>query len=154
MVSVRRSAAADADALGLVMYDAIRSGPSRYTQAQRTAWQEQAPAGASWAARLAAQQVWVAQGQGDVLGFLTLDETGYIDLAFVRAAAQGTGVFSALYAALEAAAVDDGLTRLWTHASLMAQPAFEARGFRAIAHETVDRNGEVLARAEMEKTLT
>ncbi|WP_223421046.1 GNAT family N-acetyltransferase [Tateyamaria pelophila] len=154
MLVVRKSVAADADALGLVMYDAIRSGPSRYTEAQRIAWLDRPPAGGNWAVRLSTQQVWMAEAQGEPLGFLTLDETGYIDLAFVTAAAQGKGVFSALYDALEAAAMEDGLTRLWTHASLMAQPVFEARGFRVIRHETIDRKGETLARAEMEKSLT
>ena len=154
MVIVRRSMAVDADALGFVMYNAIRSGPSRYTEAQRIAWQNQPLAGEKWAIRLSEQQVWIAEMQGDAVGFLTLDKTGYIDLAFVTAAAQGKGVFSALYDALEGAAMEDGPTRLWTHASLMAQPAFEARGFHVIRHETVDRNGEVLARAEMEKALT
>ena len=154
MVDVRRAVAADTDTLGRIMFDAIRSGPSGYTDAQRIAWQDQPNVGADWAARLAKQQVWVAEEQGDAVGFLSLGEGGYVDLAFVEACAQGKGVFSALIASLEIQAVVSGLPRLWTHASVMAQPAFEARGFHVIRHETVERNGEVLARAEMEKTLT
>lgn len=153
-MNIRKARAADADALGLIMYDAIRSGPSRYTEAQRAAWQDTPPVGAKWAARLDTQLVWIAEGQGGPEGFLSLGDGGYVDLAFVRAEAQGKGVFSALYGALEAYAIAEGLERLWTHASLVAQPAFEARGFHVIRHETVDRYGEVLARAEMEKTLT
>lgn len=153
MVKVRKSGAADADELGLVMFDAIRSGQSSYTEAQRIAWQDQPPAGEKWAKRLGAQQVWLAEEHGKALGFLSLDRDGYIDLAFVSARAQGRGVFSALYSRLETTAVANGLTRLRTHASLMAQPAFEARGFHVIRHETVERHGENLDRAEMEKTL-
>jgi putative acetyltransferase len=88
-----------------------------------------------------------------VLGFLTMYDTGYIDLAFVRASAQSRGVFSALLSALEKDARAAGLPRLRTHVSLMAQPAFEARGFHVIGHETVERGSEILARAEMEKSL-
>ena len=154
MVSVRKAVAADADVLGLIMFDAIRSGPSAYTDAQRTAWQEHPNVGTDWAARLARQQVWIAIVQGSAVGFLSLGDGGYVDLAFVVARAQGKGVFSELFAALETQAIAAGLPRLWTHASLMAQPAFEARNFHVIRHETVERNGEVLARAEMEKTLT
>ena len=43
--------------------------------------------------------------------------------------------------------------RLWTFASLMAQAPFQAVGFRVINFETVERAGEVLPRAEMEKVL-
>lgn len=154
MITVRRYAETDADALGHVMFDAIRSGTSRYTDAQRVAWMARVPTGTEWAARLAGSKGWVAEYGDAVLGFLTLHDDGYIDLAFVRASAQGRGVFSALYSALEKDARAAGLSSLRTHASLMAQPAFEARGFHVIRHETVDRYGETLARAEMEKRLT
>lgn len=154
MVTVRRYAETDADALGRVMFDAIRTGTSPYSEAQRVAWLARVPTGTEWAARLAGSKVWVAEDRQAVLGFLTMYDTGYIDLAFVRASAQGRGVFSALYSALEKDARAAGLPRLRTHASLMAQPAFEARGFHVIGHETVERGSEVLARAEMEKSLT
>ena len=37
--------------------------------------------------------------------------------------------------------------------TLLAQPAFAARGFRVLRHETVARDGETLDRAELEKVL-
>jgi putative acetyltransferase len=74
-------------------------------------------------------------------------------LVFVAAASQGRGVFRVLYEALETYAVEKGCSRLWTHASLTAQRAFEACGFCVIRHETVPRAGQTLARAQMEKLL-
>jgi len=143
----------DADVLGLVMWRAIREGASAYTQAQRNAWLDVPPVGEAWDAKLAGQAVHVASVEGVVVGFMTLDGN-YIDLAYVLPEWQGRGVFSALIARVEGEARDAGLPRLWVHASLMAQPAFLARGFHVIAHETVERNGQTLARAEMEKRLT
>ncbi len=138
----------EADALGQVMFDAVQ-GAVAYTPAQRRAWLPEPPQGAGWAAALDLQRVWVAEDEVPI-GFVTLADGGYIDLAFVATAAQGQGVFGELMDALEAAA---GEPRLWTHASLPAQPAFAARGFRVIRHETVARGAETLARAEMEKRL-
>jgi putative acetyltransferase len=154
MTKIRKAVAADANRLGRIMYDAINFGQSAYNPAQRLAWCAAPHAGAKWAATLSGQTVWLAERQTVPVGFVTLAPHGYIDLAFVAAAAQGQGVFSALYFALETDAWNTGERRLWTYASLMAQPAFEAHGFHVIRHETVVRCGETLARAEMEKTLT
>lgn len=153
MVAVRRTRADEADALGDVMWSAIHNAPSLYTSEQRRAWLAAPPRGAEWAAKLAAQEVWVACDGDARIGFITLADGGYIDLVYVCADAQGCGVFSALCAALEAVARQRSLPRLWAYASLMAQPAFTARGFHVIAHETVARRGQVLNRAQMEKVL-
>ena len=136
-VSVRAQDGHQDDALGALMYDAIHNARSQYTAAERQAW-------------LAAQQVAVAHKGCALLGFMTL-KGDYIDLAFVAAHAQGRGVFRSLFAWVESAA--QGQQRLWTHASLMAQPAFLAVGFRVIRHETVAQKGQHLRRAEMEKLL-
>lgn len=152
-LKIRPAQAQDADALGEVMFDAIHKGTSKYTEAQRAAWQSTPNSGATWAQRLARQDVWMAEEDGTALAFLTLRNDGYVDMAFVRGEAQGRGLFRQLYVCLEAGALAQGHRRLWTHASLMAQPAFLAVGFRVIRHESVARDGETLDRAEMEKAL-
>ncbi|KAJ04403.1 GNAT family N-acetyltransferase [Sulfitobacter mediterraneus] len=152
-LKIRPAQAQDADALGEVMFDAIHKGTSKYTEAQRAAWQSTPNSGATWAQRLAQQDVWMAEEAGTALAFLTLRNDGYVDMAFVRGEAQGRGLFRHLYQMLEKSAQDAGHGRLWTHASLMAQPAFLAVGFRVIRHESVARLGETLDRAEMEKAL-
>jgi putative acetyltransferase len=154
MVEIRRMQGGEANALGDEVWDAIHMGCRAYTAAQRQAWLPAPPHGVKWAGKLAVQRVWVAVEMNAPVGFLTLADAGYIDLGFVRAAHQGRGVFTALLRALEGTARGARMRRLWTHASLPAQPAFAARGCHVIAHETVQRAGETLARAEMEKVLT
>lgn len=149
-IGLRDQSGTEDAAIGRLMYDAIHNGPSQYTSAQRQAWLATPNAGPAWTERLAAQHVVVAREAGELLGFMTLQDD-YIDLAFVAAAAQGQGLFRALFGAIEAQARACGQSRLWTHASLMAQPAFRAMGFHVIRHETVARAGQELARAEMEK---
>lgn len=153
MLDVREAHVREADALGQIMWDAIHHGPSLYSTAQRAAWMPVVPAGTGWAKRLGDQRIWVAERAGHLAGFVTLADAGYVDFAYVSPQAQGQGVFRALMTTLENAARADAEPRLWTHASLMAQPAFARLGFRVIRHETVERNGQTLDRAEMEKSL-
>jgi putative acetyltransferase len=153
-MKIREARPEDAPALAQVFFAAVREGASLYTQAQRAAWLPEPPEPTAFAARLARNAVVVAETSGALVGFMTLDAAGYIDLAFVRPEHQGRGVFRALSARLEVLARAEGMQRLSVHASLMAQPAFRAAGFAVIQHETVQRGGEVLARAEMEKYLT
>ncbi|MEM6758592.1 MAG: GNAT family N-acetyltransferase [Pseudomonadota bacterium] len=113
------------------------------------AWCPHPPQGERWAERLAGQRIWVA-GEPPI-GFVTLADGAYVDFAYVLPQSQGTGVFRALMQAAEAVATGP---RLWTHASLMAQPAFTALGYRVVHHEEVMRGDQTLPRAMMEKLRT
>lgn len=150
---IRWATPRDADALAQIFYAAVRHGPSPYTEAQREAWLAAPPCGPDWAVRLAALHVALAEVDGRPTGFMSVEPGGYIDLAFILPERHGTGLFRRLYDQVEGWARDAGEARLWTHASLMAQPAFRAMGFLVIHHETVERHGESLTRAKMEKTL-
>ncbi|WP_299502399.1 GNAT family N-acetyltransferase [uncultured Roseobacter sp.] len=150
---LRRAHPADAPELAQVFFAAVREGPSPYSQVQRRAWLPEPPTGERWASRLARLETVVAESDGRITGFMTVEPGGYIDLAFVLPEHQGTGLFRKLYDRIEQWARGRQEPRLWTHASLMAQPAFRAMGFLVIHHETVVRDGQSLARAEMEKRL-
>jgi putative acetyltransferase len=144
---------ADFDALGTLMFQAIRTGPSPYSDAQRAAWLSVPYCGPDWHAKLAAQHVMLAECREAIAGFMSLRPDGYLDLAFILPQVRGAGLFRVLFSEIESHARHAGLPRLWTHASLMAQPAFAAVGFDLVQHEVVTRAGEQLQRAEMEKQL-
>ena len=152
-IRLRHPQGRDDAALGQLMFEAIHQGASSYTVAERMAWLAVPNSGPDWSARLAAQRVFVAEEDDRLVGVLTLQES-YIDLAYVAPDQQGKGVLRQLYAVLERDALGLGHRRLWTHASLMAQPAFLALGFHVTQHEEVARKGQVLRRAEMEKVLS
>jgi len=142
---------ADYDDLGAVMYEAIHHGRSVYTRAQRLAWCPKSRAGSEWAKRLSSQTVYVAHRQNQTLGFMSLADAGYVDFAYIRPAAQGSGLFRRLYRSIEQHAVETQQRRLWVHASLTAQPAFSAMGFAIIKREVVEIGDQSLLRFEMEK---
>jgi putative acetyltransferase len=150
----RWASAADAGLLGDIMFDAVRNGDSPYSQAQRAAWVPAPPAGEAWAAQLARQDVVVAEQDGEALGFMTLAEGGYIDLAFIRPGARHSGLFRELLARIVERAAARGEPRLWTHASLSAEPAFAALGFTVCSRERVRVGDQELNRCEMEMRLT
>lgn len=149
---IRPATPSDFDALGQIMFDAIHQGTSPYSEVERCAWLPTVPTGNTWHNRLASQIVIMAEAPAPV-GFMTLDASGYVDLAFILHSARGTGVFGALYDQIETEARARGFVRLSTHASLLAQGPFAAMGFELLRHEHVTRGAETLARAEMVKTL-
>jgi putative acetyltransferase len=142
-----------AETVAWLQYRAVREGPSLYSEAQRAAWVATPHPPEALSARLRAARVALFLREGLAVGVMTFSPGGYIDMAFILPKHQGTGVFRALFDAVEARACAASEQRLWTFASLMAEPAFRAVGFSVIHRETVDRAGVMLPRARMEKVL-
>lgn len=156
--SLNLATPADYDDLADVIFDAVRNGPSKYTQAQRAAWVPVRRSGEEWAARLEGQVIAVARDGSRAVGLMSLAPEGYIDFAFIRPEAQGTGLFRRLFDMIEEKArnvlsLSNGEQRLWTHASLMAQPAFASLGFTVVEHQIVQIGDEQFERAMMDKLL-
>lgn len=145
----------DTAKLAAVFFKSIRTGESPYTEAQRAAWLPAQPTVGAFADRIAGLYVVVAEEGRDTVGFMAMRPCdGYVDLAFIVPEARGKGAFRHMLEIIEQYALDIRLQRLWTHASLMAEPAFQAQGFSVIQHEMVDCADQKLPRAEMEKHLT
>jgi putative acetyltransferase len=144
----------DAARLADVFFAAVREGPSPYTEAQRAAWLPSIPALNAFEGRISRMHLVVAEDKREIVGFIGMQPDGYIDLAFILPRSRRRGAFRHMYEIIEHQARQDGLERLRTHASLMAEPAFRAVGFSVTQQENVQRSGQTLARVEMEKILT
>jgi putative acetyltransferase len=153
-VNIRWATEADYAQLGQVMFDAVRNGRSLYSEAQRTAWAPKPREGKTWANRLEDQEIILQEHSSQVNGFMSLAPGGYIDFAYIRPSAQGSGLFRRLYDKIELRAVENRLNRLWVHASLIAQPAFSAMGFVTMKTDNVELSGQSFERFEMEKRMT
>jgi putative acetyltransferase len=150
---IRWASPDDYASLADVMFDAVRNGESRYTEAQRKAWVPERRSGAEWEARLRSQEIAIAEQDGRALGFVSLAEGGYVDFAYIRPEAQHSGLFRDLLSRLMERAMAKGEPLLWTHASLMAEPAFESAGFIVRRREQVTIGNESFDRCEMERRL-
>ncbi|MEM5520508.1 GNAT family N-acetyltransferase [Sulfitobacter sp. AS59] len=137
-----------------VFFDAIHRGTADvYSASQRQAWAGTRPDTDGWRNRLVGVQGFAAETAGKFLGFMTIDETGYIDLAFVSPDAMGQGIGRKLYNAVEHRARELGVTALSTHASKKARPFFERMGWSIDCAQTVEKRDVTLTNYKMSKTL-
>lgn len=146
---------ADAIPLATLYHRAVRDGAAgKYDDAQREAWSPAPPTSEGWRARVEEAETVVAELNGALLGFMTLDmEAGYLDFAYVAPEVMGQGVASSLYAVIEGRARVKGHIVLETEASLLAEPFFRRNGWRVIKRQEVERNGVKIPNARMEKRL-
>ncbi len=153
-IKVRKFKDADAEATARIFFDAVRLGAARhYDECQRKAWAEKVPDTRGWLARLQSQHTYVAEMNSRPVGFMTVDDAGHIDLAFVAPDQMGKGASDALYAAVEAEAVRKGIRRLDTAASHLARSFFERQGWSVVKQQAVTRAEIELTNFVMEKQL-
>ncbi len=151
--TIRPYSASDCDATIAIFLSAIREVASRdYPPAHIAAWAQVNDA-AKWDARRLSRPTWIAVIEGMPAGFSDLEPDGHLDMMYVHPAHQGVGVASALLATVEAAARAQGLSRLFTEASITARPFFEKRGFSLIAEQQVETRGQLLTNFRMQKIL-
>ena len=120
-----------------------------YTPAQLSAWAPADTDEAPWARRLQCQTFLLAEEDGDLMGFTSL-EGDYLDLLYVHPRHARRGVGTVLCDALERQCTGQRIT---VHASLTARPFFARRGYRTVEPHEVHRRGETLTNYLMEKEL-
>jgi len=153
-LTIRPLSQKDGARAGRVFFDAVHQGAADvYTQEQRDAWAGAEPDLAAWRDRLVGVDGFAAEVEGEFAGFMTLDQTGYIDLAFVRPDVMGRGVGRALYNAIEQKALAAAITMLTTKASLKARPFFKRMGWQVEREQTVEVRGVLLTNYRMVKSL-
>lgn len=153
--AVRPYAAEDCAGCWQVYFDAIQTGAQgHYDQAQRDAWSasvtEPTPENC---ARLADAMTCVAHRGKIIIGFMSMETNGHLDMAFVTPEHMRHGVATALHDNLLQSARANGLNRLTTDASHLARRFFERKGWRMIEPETVMRDGVPLERFRMDLKL-
>lgn len=138
-----------------VFYSSVHGiARSHYSQRQLDAWAPRDYAPETWARRIRENQPYVAELDGELVGFADIQRDGYIDQFFVAEKAAGKGVGGALMRRLEQQADSWHLTRLSSNVSLAAQPFFRRFGFRIVQRQTVTISGVSLVNARMEKLMS
>lgn len=151
-VSVRSYRPDDLDAAIAIFLGAVRESAARdYDPAQIDAWARVDPE--KWAARRNNRPTWIAELGAKPVGFADLEPDGHLDMMYVHPAHQRMGIATALLSRVETAARGQGLSRIFTEASITARPFFESRGFRLLAAQTVALRGQSFVNFRMEKLL-
>lgn len=154
-VEVRNAAAGDASAVADIFCNTVLNvNVGDYSVAQVEAWAGPAPDPEMWERRIAeddARNVFVATKEDRVVGFAELEEDGHVDTLYVHHQYQGCGIASALLDQIEAEARSIGLRRLYTEASITAEPFFRRRGFSMVRPQDVEVRGHAFRNFVMDK---
>ena len=153
---VRDATVDDAPAVAELFYHTILNvNVGDYSVAQVEAWAGPAPVPEMWERRIAedgsARRTFVAATEGTVLGFADLEKDGHVDMLYVHHEYQGCGVASALLDRIEAEARRLGLRRLYTEASITAEPFFRSRGFNLVRPQRVEVRSHTFRNYVLEK---
>ena len=142
---------ADAPALRRLFYDTVHAVcAADYTPAQLDAWAPADYDAAAWETSLRSRTTLAAEEDGRLLGFGNIGPDGYLDLLYVRKDRQHQGIATVLCDFLETLYPVDRVT---VHASITARPFFEARGYRVLRAQQVERRGQLLTNYVMEKEM-
>lgn len=143
---------ADLPAITALFYDTVHTvNAADYTPAQLDAWATGQVDEAAWNASFLQHTTFVAEAGGVIVGFGDMDETGYLDRLYVHRDYQRRGVARAICDALEQAVPSRCYV---THASITARPFFEARGYRVVTPQTVERFGVEMTNFVMERRIS
>ena len=134
-MNVRRHRVGEEAELWRLYRDATRFVNARdYAPAQIRRWAPDEPA-PGWREKLARSNPFVAEEDGQIVGFAELEPDGHIDYFYCHYQRQRRGVGRALYRAVEHEAIRAGIERLCAEVSVTARLFFEVMGF-AVTEET------------------
>jgi len=154
-LTVRPYKAHDRTACWGVFYRAVREGAAGvYDEAQRAAWAPSPLPALDGHDKLAAAHTFVAEREGRVVGFMNVEPSGYLDMAFVLPEEMGQGTAAALYGAVLAQARAQGSDRMTVTASPLARRFFAKRGWSVDRREDLAADGQVYEVFHMSTVVT
>ena len=153
-LTIRIFQPADALEIMRLFHDTVHNVNSRdYTPEQVEAWAPALMDEPRWQERLRANFTYVAEADGQIVGFSELERSGRIGTLYVHHRYQAQGIASRLLSEMETRARALGARRLTVEASLTAYGFFQRRGFKLVRPRDVDLNGVSLRNFVMERAL-
>lgn len=154
MLTIREFRKGEEHALWQVMRSAILElARLHYAPEQLAAWAPDDYEADAWIALIRSNRPFVAELDGQIVGYADIQTDGYIDHFFVAGHAARTGVGSALMGKIEAHARHRGMKILRSNVSLAAQPFYRRFGFEIEAEQDVVVRGVSLRNLSMVKDL-
>jgi putative acetyltransferase len=153
---IRSLHSGDAPALARIFYAAVHQvGGLHYSPEQVNAWAPVVPDPERFLERGTDGRILLvaADDADQPLAYGDLEGDGHIDHLYCRPDVAGTGVASALYDRLEAAARDRGIARLYVEASEPARRFFLRKGFIVLERREFAVGGVAIHNFAMEKLL-
>lgn len=139
----------DLNAISKLFFETVHTVNAKdYTKTQLFAWANCEDSLKKRFKDLREQNTLIAQLGADIIGFGSIDKSGYLDLLFVHKDFQGQGVATMLCNLLE-----KDFRTIKTYASVTAKPFFERRGYTVVSMRKTERSGVKLKSFEMVKII-
>lgn len=144
---IRKYKAEDFESVSALFFETVHAVNAKdYSEKQLNAWTESSDSLRTRKNDLLKQHTLIAEINGFIVGFGSVDKLGCLDLLYVHKDYQHQGVGAALCNELE-----KGFSVIKTFASVTAKPFFESRGYKVIKEREVERLGVKLKNFEMQK---
>ncbi len=144
---LRKYKDSDCEAVSRLFYDTVHTvNANDYSVSQLSVWAKNYESLKARHCDLLEQNTLIAELEGIIVGFGSIDKFGCLDLLFVHKDYQNQGVATYLCNELE-----NGFTSIKTFASITARQFFEKRGYSVIKTQCVERLGVKLKNFEMIK---
>lgn len=95
----------------------------------------------------------IAEIDSNVVGFIDMTNSGYLDRLFVHKDFQRRGIARSLLLELERIAKKNGIIEITTEASITAKPFFTAHGYQVVIEQEKKVSGIVLINYLMKKKI-
>ena len=147
-MNIRPYRSSDCPALAELFYETVHTvNAAHYTPDQLDAWADGKVDLEAWDSSFREHYTLVAEEEGKILGFGDIAADGYLDRLYVHRLHQRQGIAAALCDRLEQTVKGS----IVTHASITARPFCEARGYRVVKQQQVERHGVLLTNFVTEK---
>lgn len=141
-LTLRRASTNDLSELQQMFVDTVMAVCIEdYSIEQLKAWASGVENTQRWADILALHYFLVAELDNKIVGYISLDSTGYIDLLYTHKDYQKQGIADTLYTEVEKEARQMKVSVLCAHVSKTAKSFFEKKGFVSINEQKNHRQG-------------
>ena len=125
-----------------------------YTKEKVADWASCGDSVAHWKELLAKNDyIGALDGQGNIIGFSSMNADGYLHSMFVHKDWQGKGVATLLLSEVEKIAREYDVHKISVEVSITARPFFEKRGYKVLKEQKAKANRLWLTNYVMEKTV-
>jgi putative acetyltransferase len=155
IMQIRKAIPGDINELKDLYYGTITTINSKdYYEEQIKAWAATADRKESLLKKILEQYFFVAENDDKkITGFISLSNTGYLDLLYVHKDFQRQGIAKQLLQKIIETAGSLNISELKTDASITAKPFFEKHQFKSIQQQTVRIKDVELINYKMERTI-
>ena len=154
-LDIRRLAAQDIPEMRKLFRATVLTVNSKdYTKEEVEDWASCGDSVEHWKELLAKNNyIGALDGQGNIIGFSSMNTDGYLHSMFVHKDWQGKGVATLLLSEVEKMAHRYGAHKISVEVSITARPFFEKRGYKVVKEQKARANRLWLTNYVMEKAI-